>query len=198
MKTIAYAFCFCLASMEAIGQNENKPLPSSALTVNTLGLLQFGPVFQGEFRLGQSKSYIGPSVRLPYLGLLYHLIVSDGFVDTVKPAALGIGLQYKYLVPKTKGAWYVGLAGYYSFGSASGGNMYDSWEGKFANVTAMVNAGWRWRNPSKKIFIGLGILLGPSIDVLDERTYSSGYTDYYKQNYFFGMGEFVIGWEKVK
>lgn len=195
---MAYAFCLCLASLATKGQDESKPLPSSTFNINPLGLLQFGPVLQGEFRLGQTRSYIGPSLRIPYLGLLYQLIVSDGFVHTVKPGALGIGLQYKYLVPKPKGAWYFGLAGDYSFGSASGGGSYDPWEGKFVYFTGMVNAGYRWRSPSKKVFIGLGILVGPAIDLKDERTYSSGYTETYKVDYFFGMGELVIGWENRK
>ena len=197
MKTIICVFCFCLAFLQATTQKESKPLPSSALNINALGILQFGPIFQGEFRLGQTSSYMGPTVRIPYLGLLYHVIVSNGFEHTVSPAALGIGLQYKYLLPKTKGAWYFGLAGDYSFGAASGGT-FDTWEGKFANFTAVANAGYRWRNPSKKIYIGLGILVGPSIDLKNERTYNSGYTETYDINYFLGMGEFVIGWEKRK
>jgi len=180
----------------AIAQDEGKPLPNFAVNVNVLGFLQMGPIVQAEFRAGQSKGYVVPYLRLPYAGLLYQAIASEGFANTVSPAALGLGFQYKVLVPKKIGAWYFSGGVDYSFGATK--DKEGQWEGKHSYLAPLANAGYRWRNPNKKLVLNLGLMLGPAIALRDEWWFydspSTKFDD--SQNYFLIMGEFSIGWEK--
>lgn len=55
-----------------------------------LGIFEFGPVLQGEFRVSK-RGYFTPHIRIPYLGILYHVTNWDAESDkvTVSPVALG-------------------------------------------------------------------------------------------------------------
>ena len=196
MKKITLNVILCMILSTATAQDDGKPLPNFTVNVNVLGLLQMGPIIQTEFRAGQSKGYVTPYLRLPYAGLLYQAIASEGFENKVSPAALGLGLQYKVLVPKKIGAWYFSGGVDYSFGATK--DDEGLWEGKHSYMAVLANGGYRWRNPNKKTVLNLGLMLGPALALRDNWWYydypSIKYDD--SQNYFFIMGEFSFGWEK--
>jgi len=178
-----------------------KPLPRMTLNVNPLGLLQFGPIIQGEFRLAADRSsYIVPHVRIPYLGVLYHAITIDDRSDetTVSPLALGLGGGYKALIPVKKGAWYVGGAIDYSFGSATGNDAGGDWESRFSNIAIMSNGGFRWRPINKKHVFSLGAYLGAAIPARDEWWYVSTPDETHDERQLVPMImlELSFGWEK--
>ncbi len=146
--------------------------------------------------MGQSAGYLAPYLRVPYAGLLYQAIASEGFVNKVSPAALGLGLQYKGLVPKKSGAWYFGGGGDYSFGATEDYDGY--WEGKHSYLGILANSGYRWRKPGRSLVLNLGLMAGYATALRDEWWFkddpSFKYDD--SQNYFLAMVEFSIGWEK--
>jgi len=172
-------------------------LPQRTLNINPLGLLQFGPIVQCEFAVSEKGDYLVPSIRVPYLGFLYHVLVIDGEDDvTVSPAALGIGLGYKKLFPKSNGAWYVGGFMEYSFGSSSGGPT-NRFESTFSYLNLMANGGYRWRKPESKFVLSVGAYLGPSIALKDESMEPGRVVDE-RASTIFGMAELSLGWEFSK
>jgi hypothetical protein len=171
-----------------------KPLPHTTLTINPLGLLQFGLIVQSEFAVSKKGDYLVPSIRVPYLGFLYHLVVIDGEDEvTVSPAALGIGLGYKKLFPKSNGAWYLGGFMEYSFGSSSGGPS-NRFESTFSNLNLIANGGYRWRKPDSKFVLSVGGYLGPSISLKDESVERGRVVDE-RASSIFAMAELSLGWE---
>jgi hypothetical protein len=170
-------------------------LPSWALHVNPLGLLQFGPILQAEFKLSDEGHYVGPHVRLPYFGFLYHVVTIDGEDDvTVSPAALGFGVAYKKIFVHDKGTWYIGGAIDYSFGkSKSDGRV--TWDNEFSNLNLMANGGWRWRNPDSRFVFGVGAFIGPSIALKDDTTYTDGRVEDERETSVLAMLELTLGWE---
>jgi|GEM_PF-4474991 len=62
--------------------NDPNPLPRRTFNINPLGLLQFGPIVQGEFKINR-QGYLVPHIRIPYLGVLYHVINWDDQSDDV-------------------------------------------------------------------------------------------------------------------
>lgn len=150
-------------SLAAHGQNSSSksgdPLPLRTINFNPLGFLQFGPILQLEYKVSK-QGYFAPHVRLPYLGLLYHVInAEDRGTVTLSPAALGIGAGYKHFFPTEKGAWYAGGALEYSLGSSKGDDGKE-WKSKFSNIALMSNGGFRWRFPQSKRSISVGAYAG--------------------------------------
>ena len=176
-------------------QASGKALPAWALQVNPLGLLQFGPIVQAEFKVSDQGHYLAPHVRFPYFGVLYHVLTIDGEDDvTVSPGALGVGIGYKKLFANVTGAWYIGGAIDYSFGkSESDGRV--KWNNEFSNLNLMANGGWRWRNPDSRFVFGVGAFLGPSIALKDDTTYTDGHVEDERESSFLAMLELTLGWE---
>lgn len=176
-------------------QRTGKALPAWALQVNPLGLLQFGPIVQAEFKISDQGHYLAPHVRLPYFGVLYHVTTIDGDDDvTVSPGALGLGIGYKKLFANAIGAWYIGGAIDYSFGkSESDGRV--KWDNEFSDLNLMANGGWRWRNPDSRFVFGVGAFLGPSIALKDDTTYTDGRVEDERESSFLAMLELTLGWE---
>jgi hypothetical protein len=183
------------ATRPAALQVSGKALPTWALQVNPLGLLQFGPIVQAEFKISDQGHYLAPHVRFPYFGVLYHITTIDGEDDvTVSPGALGLGMGYKKLFANTKGAWYIGGAIDYSFGkSESDGRV--KWDNEFSDLNLMANGGWRWRNPDSRFVFGVGAFLGPSIALKDDTTYTDGRVEDERESSFLAMLELTLGWE---
>lgn len=175
-------------------------LPKTTFNINPLGLLQFGPVFQGEFQVTE-RGYITPHIRIPYLGVLYHVINADDDSDevTVSPLALGAGVGYKsFFTPATnRGLWYLGGVAEYSFGSSEG---YDgsNWESEFSNIALMSNGGYRWRWPEKRRYISVGAYVGIYSALRDEWWYTSspGNKRDERSTSALLMLELSFGWEK--
>ncbi len=175
-------------------------LPQSAFHINLLGLLQFGPVFMYESRMGAGNTYLAPYFRYTYAGVLTHL---DWDADYVSPLNLGFGLQIKGLSPagSQNNALYYGGGIEIDVGSAN----YDvdtSSETieKFIGVPIYGTVGYRWRFPTKRI-INLGLMLGVAFTIKDEETYvddGSLYATYEGSASFFSLLEFSFGWEKIK
>lgn len=179
-------------------RKEFKPLPSRTININALGLLQFGPIIQGEYKVAE-RGYVTPHIRIPYLGLLYHVINWDDRSDEVQvsPAALGIGMGYKYLMPVDKGAWYIGGGAEYSFGSSKGDDG-NEWESSFSNVALMSNGGFRWRWPEKNKVLSVGAYIGIYSALRDEWWYVSDPGRTYDERSTTGlfMLELAFGWER--
>lgn len=199
MKTLLTLLTAFLLTLNTYAQTvDHKPLPQTTFNINPLGLLQFGPIFQGEFRVNQ-KGYFTPHVRIPYLGVLYHVITRDDWSDdvTVSPVALGVGAGYKILFPVRSGAWYAGGTGEYSFGSSKGNDGSD-WESKFSNVAIMANGGFRWRPLNRKAVLSLGAYLGCTVPVRDEWWYVSSPQVKRDEKQFLPMLmlELSFGWER--
>jgi hypothetical protein len=183
------------ATHSAARQASGKAFPTWALQVNPLGLLQFGPIVQAEFKVSEQGHYLAPHVRFPYFGVLYHVTTIDGEDDvTVSPGALGLGIGYKKLFANAAGAWYIGGALDYSFGkSESDGRV--KWDNEFSYLNLMANGGWRWRNPDSRFVFGVGAFLGPSIALKDDTTYTDGRVEDERESSFLGMLELTLGWE---
>ncbi len=181
------------------GIDATTSLPKRTLNINPLGLLQFGPILQGEFRVTES-GYVVSHVRIPYLGLLYHLIVADGEEVTVSPVALGLGAGYKNFFLTQNGAWYLGGMVDYSFGSSKGnnGNNRGNWESEFSNIAIMPNAGYRWRWPEKGKSISVGMYAGIYTALRDEWWYTGSPEGTYDERSTSAlvMVELSFGWEK--
>lgn len=179
--------------------NTEPSLPKLTINVNPLGLLQFGPILQGEFRVTR-RGYFTPHIRIPYLGVLYHVInqMDDSEEVTLSPVALGVGVGYKSLFfPTPKGGWYLGGVVDYSFGSSEG---YDgnAWESKFSHIAVMPNGGYRWRRPEKGRSISVGAYAGIYTAVKDEWWYTSSGKTFDEGGYTTAMImlELSFGWEK--
>ncbi|MEO9872361.1 hypothetical protein [Ekhidna sp.] len=74
--------------------------PKSSFNINPLGLLQFGPIFQYETKIG-SSSYLVPYFRYAYAGLATHAVWT-GFEEdselSASSAAVGIGIKILHQV----------------------------------------------------------------------------------------------------
>ncbi len=196
MKKELACVSLCMILATAVAQNEVMPLPKFTLNVNVAGILQMGPIIQTEFRLGKSSAYFVPTLRLPYAGLFYQLLIAEKSQNTVSPAAMGLGLQYKFFLPKKMGAFYFGGGAEYSFGASR--DKDGLWEGKHSYFWVLANVGVRWRNPEKRTVASIGLLIGPSIALKDYRRYynNPSKVDDMRTNLFLPMVEFSIGWER--
>ena len=183
--------------------SETKPLHSSSFSINPLGLLQFGPMFQWEIKMG-SNYYLVPHFRYGYLGLATHY-VATGFEEGSKlsPANFGMGAGIRGFSPKknsNQNLYYGGILEI-NIGSASYGigTPYET-KSNFSSMQVMANFGNRWRHDNGR-FLNFGLYLGPSFTIKDvEKSVSSGYFYYDEDNNtrFFAMLELSFGWEKNK
>ena len=175
-----------------------KTLPRRTFSINPLGVLQFCPVFQGEFKVSQ-RGYFTSHVRIPYLGVLYHVLNANDDSDevTVSPVALGLGAGYKTMFPTKKGAWYIGGILEYSFGSSTG-NDGREWKSEFSNLALTSNGGFRWRWPNKKNVVGVGAYLGFYSALRDDWWYvnNPGNKKDERSTTPFLMLELSFGWER--
>ncbi|MGK6352185.1 hypothetical protein [Parapedobacter sp. DT-150] len=177
--------------LDTASTDGSNPLPRRTFNFNPLGLLQFGPIVQWEFKLNR-QGYLVPHVRIPYLGVLYHVINWDA--ESVSPVALGVGAGYKTLFPVTRGAWYLGGVLDYSFGSSTG-NDNGSWESNFQNIAVMSNGGFRWRSPKKRSVLSVGAYVGVSLPIQDEWSGAGGSGDD-RTILPMAMLELSFGWER--
>lgn len=205
MKSITLKVILLLALYPVFAQDDasipgggsTASLPQSSFHINPLGLLQFGPVFMYESRMGSGTTYIAPYFRYGYLGLGTHL---DWNADFVSPVNLGFGAlikSYSITGDQSNALYYGGGLELY-FGSANYDvdTQFETIE-RYVGLPIVGNFGYRWRYPTKNI-INLGIILGAAITLSDEETFVSDGSLYaeYDETTFFGMLEFSFGWEK--
>ncbi|MFZ5972783.1 MAG: hypothetical protein ACOYXA_14445 [Bacteroidota bacterium] len=182
---------------------EKRPLHARSFSVNPLGVLQFGPIFQWEVQAG-ANSYFVPHFRYGYLGVLTHLVWT-GFddEDRLSPATFGLGAGIRGFAPSqnSSNATYYGGLAEISFGKANYGvgQPYET-EERATNLGLIGNVGYRWRYPSQK-FLNLGLLFGAVFTISDvEQSVVPGYNYYqeYSEIIPFAMLELSFGWEKGK
>ncbi|MBN1597444.1 MAG: hypothetical protein JW894_04075 [Bacteroidales bacterium] len=150
------------------------------------GFLQFGPIVEFEFRVGESFM-LGTHFRYSSLGLAYVLI--NDFDNTLN--CFGIGFSFKHFPAVTqKNKFYYGIHTELDFGDYVG----DDWYGTSRAVIPMTNVGYRFRFGSG-FFINLGLFTGVYINTYDV-WYEDGY-EYDDSGWatFFGLAEFGLGVE---
>jgi hypothetical protein len=187
------------APVQPVGSGSSVPLPKKAFYLNPLGVLQFGPMIGGEFKVSDDLLF-DVHLRYPPLGLAYQAITSEGFEDAVSWAALSFGPGIKYLFenPSTPNRFYIATYLEYGFGGSSGDiGTSEEWEGKFSYMVIAFNFGHRWVNALKNTYIGVGIFAGASPGIKDEWWYIDSPGEIYQgenPTLFFGMLELTFGW----
>lgn len=163
------------------------PISPVALLINPLGILQFGPIVQMEFRTG-SGFVLGPHIRFAGFGLLTH-IVND--YEETDLSSMAVGFGFKGLIgPSSRPhKFFIGAMTEYGWG---GGKDEDYWETEYSNkyISLIANAGYRWRFQSG-MFLNLGAFLGAAFIFEDK----SNFVDYGNSVIPFAMIDLSFGWE---
>lgn len=144
------------------------PMSSAGMLVNVLGFLQFGPMFQGEFKVGENVRAHG-HLRLATMGLAYRALV-DGDVT----GGIGLGGGITKFVPRqgTASRVYLGTIAEYGLGSnVEYKGTTQEWEGEHSYMAFLGNFGHRWRYPSK-LFMNLGAMIGYLLPLSDTWRYT--------------------------
>jgi len=153
------------------------------------GFLQFGPVIELGFRIGDNF-VLSPQFRYTSLGLAYNVI--NDFENTM--LCFGLGATFKHFPAKNqKNKFYYGVGFEYEY---SDFDDYDDWYGSSAGMVIITNVGYRWRFGSG-FYINLGAFAGAYVNIYDqwydydddELHDISGWTQFY------GYIEFGIGVE---
>lgn len=200
-KIVLMSMLIFVTGLCAAQNSVQTELPKSGFSLNPLGLLQFGPMLQYESRMGNSSAYLVPHLRLGYLGVLSHLVWTEGEEGAIlSPLNIGLGLGVRGLTPMSgnNNAMYYGGFMEYSVAKTrfDVGEPYETLESA-SMLTIMFNGGYRWRFPSGR-FLNLGIYAGPSLTLMDEEWYVETGELYatYNETMFIGMLELSFGWEK--
>ena len=171
-------------------------LPRASFNINPLGLLQFGPIFQYEAKIGQ-RTYLAPHFRYAYGGLLTHAVwetFDDASELSAGSAAIGLGI--KGFAETSGNTWYYGGIADLGWGTA----QYEIGESSESEETAtslavLSNVGYRWRS-SKGSYLNLGVFIGVATDLSAEETFiTTGEVVDQSGSFFFGMLELSFGWE---
>lgn len=165
------------AQVSGRGSTWNAPLSNKGVLVNLLGIVQFGPIIEGEFKINPNM-VVGPHLRLSGLGLLYHLVVAApdwGDVDEVSMSSMAVGATFKYFAHSKNSPhrFYLGGSLEYGWGSSKGDVDVgdDEWTADHAYIAILSNFGYRWRYESG-FFLNVGALAGVAINTKDEWYYS--------------------------
>lgn len=172
-------------------------LPRSSFNINPLGLLQFGPIFQYEGRVGE-RLYITPYFRYAYAGVLTHLLWT-GFEEesALSPASAGVGFGLKSFAASTGNTWYYGgaLDIHWTKANYDIGEEYET-EEKGIGLAPVFNVGHRWRS-DHKTYVNVGLFAGVGFPLNQEERYvgtgeleSTG-----GETTIFAMFELSFGWE---
>ena len=141
-------------------KTNQEPISKIAISLNPLGFVQFGPVFNAEFRIGEDI-VLNTHVRVSVLGMLTYLVKnhSDG-LDDLGGMAYGGGITKFFGDKKNKP--YAGILFEYDHSSAIYA-QYEKWEWSQTDraIVFMFNGGYRFRF-NGGIFINTGAYLGAS------------------------------------
>lgn len=187
--------------------SQPRPLPKSTTNLNLLGLLQFGPIIQKEYKLGESGLYLFPHLRIGYFGLLSHFVWTEFEGDSqMDPINFGIGAGIRRLnfAGSRGNVWYGGGLLELSRGGSTYdmGSIYESQE-RGIHFNIVPNFGYRWRYPTGR-FLNLGIYLGYAFKVSYQTRptansyYSKQWIDASNQGFSRPISflELSFGWEK--
>ncbi|MCG8389574.1 MAG: hypothetical protein MJA30_28735 [Cytophagales bacterium] len=174
-------------------RQNNNTLPKSTFNINALGLIQFGPIFQYEAKIGE-RSYIAPHFRYAYAGVLTHLAWT-GFDGTLSPSTAALGLGIKSFAETTGNTWYYGGILDLQWGTATydEGELSES-EEVGLTLAVLSNVGYRWRS-SRNSYLNVGLFAGLAPDLTAEETFRNGNVEDNRQTTFFAMVELSFGWE---
>lgn len=196
-------FVFKMSEVERIvrepvaGANKRQgpapPMAKSYLVLNPVGVLQFGPIVDFEFRVS-SKLYGFAHVRFHGLGLLSHVISTD--VLSYLSTAVGGGVRYFFTNESSPNAAYIGGAAEVGYNPYSGDAGYvTAYHGSYINLTFAGNGGYRWRFDN--FILNVGGYLGVAPTVYSKYSYDSAPTVMYDGRHdvtFVAMAEVSIGW----
>ncbi|MBN2521863.1 MAG: hypothetical protein JXB24_01250 [Bacteroidales bacterium] len=167
----------------------NTELGKVHLGFQPAGFLQFGPVIELGFRVGNTF-VMGPHFRYTALGLAYNAV--NDFENTLVCFSLGFSFKH-FPAAQQKNKFYYGAGLEYEYGES---DDYDDWYGSHAGVVILTNAGYRWRFGSG-FYINLGVYAGAVINIYDE-WYDYDDEDLHDDSgwtQFSGYAEFGIGVE---
>jgi hypothetical protein len=166
--------------------------PPRLLTLDPLGLIQFGPVVGLEFRVSPT-SYLTAHVRWATAGLVYYAIASDGFEDGVNPDNLAVGIGYRALLGEVgPHHWYVRPVVEYGWGTTSG----EQEKYRSTYVTFVGNLGYRWR--FARSVTNVGVYAGMARQLTNDWWYVDSPGEVMSDDrttYPIGMVEVSFGWE---
>lgn len=142
-----------------------EPISKIAISLNPLGFVQFGPVFNGEFRISDDI-VINTHIRISVLGMLTYVMKNhpDG-LDDLGGIAYGGGIIKFFGEKKNKP--YAGILFEYDQSSAIYA-QYDQREWSQADqaIVFIFNGGYRFRFDGG-IFINTGAYLGAAAGVYE-------------------------------
>lgn len=169
------------------------------MSINLLGVIQFGPIIQYEFSVSDNL-YLYPSLRIGYLGYLYHVAwgVTSSDSDYLTSPCLGLGFGIRGFSPNPSGGavYYGGLIEYNTAKAVWSEKETDETYEKYSGLAIMGNFGYRWRYESG-MFLNVGIYGGPNITLSDKEFNKSddSLKDEYSEMRFIGFLELSFGWE---
>ncbi len=157
------------------------------------GFLQFGPVLELHFRIGDNF-VLGPQVRFTSLGLAYHAVTD--FEATM--VGISAGVSFKHFLNKSQeNKFYYGFGIEWEYGETEGHD--GDWYGNHGGLVFTANAGYRFRF-SSGFYINLGAYAGVYQNVWDVWYYYDDDIEHVSEDEdgiarFFGYLEFGIGVE---
>jgi hypothetical protein len=192
MKRSALAFLAALLVLPSLPAAAEDREPAAALFLQPLGLLQFGPMAEVEFRLAPALS-MSAHVRAQGLGLLSHLLVTEA-VEYWGMAA-GVGMRYFIYPGAGPNAWFVGgMADIGLLGFSGDAGLATAYHGISLFTVFAANAGFRWRFGAFILELGVYAGVGPTIFSNYQVDANPGITyDAATPFTFFGMGELSLG-----
>ena len=175
-------------------------MPSGAISLNFLGFLQFGPLIQYEAKITDNL-YLVPSVRIGYLGLMFHVVweTLDDEDDYLTGPCLGIGagLRGFALMSNDNAVYYGGIIEYNMAKVVWGEGYSDETYEKYSGLAILGNGGYRFRFQNG-MFLNLGAYLGVNIGLSDKEYYAYDdelYAEWENEVRFIGFAELSFGWE---
>jgi hypothetical protein len=177
---------------------QNETPGKTAILFNPLGVLQFGPIFQGEFAIAPNL-YLTTHVRFAAFGVVYQAIESDGFEDDVSFGSMAVGGGMKFLMktPYSPNCFYIGGFAEYGWGATENTEVSRPWKGNDAYFSFISNFGYRWRFPSK-FFLNIGVIAGLAPVLKDEWYYVDDPSTIIETDealWYVAMLELSMGWE---
>ncbi|OGU39651.1 MAG: hypothetical protein A2X61_09820 [Ignavibacteria bacterium GWB2_35_12] len=161
----------------------NYQMGNSEFLFNPLGFLQFGPIFEYNFRIGQSF-FIGPHFRYSAGGVLYH-VVAD-YTEGLDMTSAAVGISMKNFYGASQDKFYVGGIIEYGWG---GGELYNDNNNiqyySHTYISLSSNIGYRWRYDSG-FFLNVGGIIGIAPQLSNDKE---------TETTIIAMAELSFGWE---
>lgn len=181
------------SSAQPTYHSKNYELGKVHLGFQPAGFLQFGPVIELHFRIGENF-LLGPQVRFTSLGLAYHAVTD--FEATM--VGISAGASFKHFpIKNQENKFYYGFGIEWEYGETEGND--GDWYGNHGGLVFSANAGYRFRFGSG-FYINLGAYAGVYQNVWDVWYYYDDDTEHISEEddgaaHFYGYLEFGIGIE---